>query len=142
MDRAWQGRTPLERHAGSELLRHLLTLYSTCKLSAKDFSIACYWADLAGTQGGAFKRYGVTPDSSSGNFQKHLDTALPDDTPLFDVAVPLMYGKSEHRAITKLPMSAFWQTLEAELEADPTTMSILELSRPAPAERDGHSCIQ
>eukprot|EP00959_Pyramimonas_sp_CCMP1952_P330450 6919481-Pyramimonas_sp.AAC.1 len=80
-------------------------------------------------QGGDFARYATSPDAPTGNFQRHLDTVMQDDTPLFTVAVPLNLGKREHRVICDVPMSAFWQTLETELACDTTTMDLLEMPR-------------
>ena len=49
------------REAGAELLKHLLGLFSVCKLSAKDFTTACYLCARAGTPGADFEAYAVPP---------------------------------------------------------------------------------
>ena len=59
-----------------QFLDELLGLYYESKLSAKAFCTLCFWANKAKMIGDAVARYAYKPDSSSGNYQKHLDIEL------------------------------------------------------------------
>ena len=55
-------RNDAAREAGAALLRHVLSLYAACKLSAKDLCILCHYIALSGTQGADFSKYALAPD--------------------------------------------------------------------------------
>ena len=78
-----------QRAAGAALHRHLLVLFAERKLSAKDFSIAMYWAHEAGVQGESFQEYGLKPGApSDGHYQAKIDKVLVPHAPLYFVEAP------------------------------------------------------
>ena len=77
------------RAAGSSLLELLLGLYPQSKVSAKDFTIACHYANEATIPEGKFALYAVAPgQASDGAYQRRLDTVLPGPSPMYFVNVP------------------------------------------------------
>eukprot|EP00959_Pyramimonas_sp_CCMP1952_P107817 2254436-Pyramimonas_sp.AAC.1 len=119
--RHWQHTSQSERDAGSQLLTHLLRLYASCRLSAKDFCSLCYFAREARVPGGAFHTYAVSPSQKSeGNYQKHLDTVLPClDDDFVDVIAPVT-DRQYVREQRTFPMRLAWSSLETELANNPS----------------------
>eukprot|EP00959_Pyramimonas_sp_CCMP1952_P464703 9487064-Pyramimonas_sp.AAC.1 len=77
-----------QRDAGSELLKHILSLYSCGKLSAYDVCVMCYRCHTASVPGGSFGTYAQEPGKQSGSYQRHLDTVLPGAGDLYFVPTP------------------------------------------------------
>eukprot|EP00959_Pyramimonas_sp_CCMP1952_P049368 1031342-Pyramimonas_sp.AAC.1 len=51
----WQTSSTAQRKAGSDLLKHLMKLYASCRITAQQFAVACHFASEAGVPGGDFK---------------------------------------------------------------------------------------
>jgi hypothetical protein len=114
-----------QRHAGTSLLKHLLGLYAVCKLNAKDFTIACHYAALAHVPGGDFALYALSPDqSSSGNYQKHLDKVLPGSGPLYYVDVPCTIRGRGGQQLQSLPMMPMHEAFAKEIKVSPELLDI------------------
>eukprot|EP00959_Pyramimonas_sp_CCMP1952_P154689 3236308-Pyramimonas_sp.AAC.1 len=129
--RAWTATTQAQRDAGSSLLDHLLQLYATCRLTAKDFCLLCHYAAEANVPGGAFSLYGVRPgQTTDGNYQKHLDVVLPKSDAMFiDVPTPVVdarYGRHQR----SYPVRLTWDSLQAELSHDPAMARSLRPDAP------------
>jgi len=115
-----------QRDAGSHLLSLLLRLYSSAKLSAFDFCLACHWADKAGAPGAAFDLYAVPPGQQSGKYQRHLDNVLPDVKHLTTVATPCNRNRGAARSIRHIIVRCIYESVEDELACDPTLHSMLD----------------
>ena len=61
--------------AAEELVNGLLELYLLSQISARHFCVLCYWAAQAGVRG-VVSKYAYKPGSSTGNYQRHLDSVL------------------------------------------------------------------
>ena len=73
----WEQESRILREAGHGLFKHLLSMYALRKLTAKDFSIAAFWASRAKVPGADWAAYGLPPDSQTGKYQRRLDELLP-----------------------------------------------------------------
>ena len=109
-----------QREAGAALLKHLLSLYALCKLTAKDFAIACHYAASAGVPGADFTMYAVPPDQASdGNYQRQLDKVLPTGGPLDYLLVPsTIRGTGARRQLT-VPIVPMYEALDREMLETP-----------------------
>ena len=122
---AWDGRAAEAkqaelRKAGDGLLNHLLSLYATNKLTAKDLCIACHFAALAEVPGGDFELYAIAPDqSTAGNYQRHLDKVLPTPGPLYYLDVPGATRGHGERVVKTLPMMPLHEALAREVATSP-----------------------
>ncbi len=96
------GRTEEQRAAGARLLEHLLTLYSTARITAKDLCLLCKMCADAGVEGGAFTHYAYTGDQH----QRHLNALLPWGGGMMTIAAPANLNKSQHRS--EMEDSVFW----------------------------------
>eukprot|EP00959_Pyramimonas_sp_CCMP1952_P358410 7504424-Pyramimonas_sp.AAC.1 len=54
---AWQATTASQRQGGADLLKHLLKLYSSCRITAQQFSVACFFCKEACVPGANFEQY-------------------------------------------------------------------------------------
>ena len=59
------------------LEEHLLRLYASGIMTAKAFSIACWWAVKAGVKSDSLSIFSLKPDSPTGHYSRHLKTHLP-----------------------------------------------------------------
>eukprot|EP00959_Pyramimonas_sp_CCMP1952_P053106 1111125-Pyramimonas_sp.AAC.1 len=100
------------RQAGHDLFQHLQYLWALGKLSAKDFSVACYHADKACVLGAPFGEYGMHPNCQSGKYQQRLDTLVPTHTGFEYLAMPL--GKRKHD-MKPFKVSFVYETLADEV---------------------------
>eukprot|EP00959_Pyramimonas_sp_CCMP1952_P371290 7775293-Pyramimonas_sp.AAC.1 len=131
--RSWHSTSEEERSAGASLLHHLLDLYGRCKMTAKDFCIACWHCNRAGTSGAVFALYAVDPQSETGAFQRHLDKVLPLAGEMLYVDAPMSPGRSIARTTVSVPMRCLWESLEEECASDPTILATL---RAEPQDRE------
>ena len=131
---AWVDREAAEkwqhhRQAGSDLYKHLVSLYAVCKLSAKDLCIACHYAAEAEVPGGDFSSIALRPDQgSTGNYQRHLDPLLPNPGAMYFVECPVTLRGSDSRDVQSIACLPPHEALAKELRADP---SWLEQARAA-----------
>eukprot|EP00959_Pyramimonas_sp_CCMP1952_P284148 5939237-Pyramimonas_sp.AAC.1 len=121
------------RDAGSELLRKLLELYASCKLTALDFSVICHLADVAGVPGANFALYGLAPGKQSGKYQDHLSKVLPVPSGMTMVRTPVNLHRRPRRTIRDVPVRCVFEGIEEEVSEDPHTFRILNA---APGDRD------
>ena len=113
----------LQRRAGADLQAHLLEMYATRQISAKDFCIACYFAGVAKTQGANFEAYGLAPgQSSDGAYQRHLDRILPPVEPLYLIDVPGMVRGRGERCSRSMHTNPFHESLAKEVRMDPSIL--------------------
>eukprot|EP00959_Pyramimonas_sp_CCMP1952_P222275 4647069-Pyramimonas_sp.AAC.1 len=96
------------REAGSELLKHILSLYASAKLSAYDVCVLCYRCQVAEVPGGSFSIYGSAPGKQSGSYQRHLDTVLPGPGDLYMVPTPCNVRRAATRSIRDIPFRPIW----------------------------------
>jgi len=109
-----------QRTAGAALLDQFLGLYAQCKISAMDLAIACHNATLAGVPGADFERYALAPgQSSSGAYQRRLDTVLPDAGPLYHVDIPCVARHTSARARRPVPTMPAHEAIAAEVQQNP-----------------------
>ena len=94
---------------------HLLRLYAVGRLDAKAFCIACHWASMSGSHGEGLRRFGLSPNQSTGNYSKHLARHLPkqESAPeLTMVEIPVsVKGKRDTKVI---PVAPIHEILDAE----------------------------
>ena len=125
--RSWTANSQTSREAGSDLLRLLLSLYSSCKLSAVDFTSICHYLALANMPGGCFDVYASPPNpSASGNAQKHLDRVMPMSAELMVVKAPAQYNHSSGRNVMDVPVKVLWSSITSEIEHTPSILGILD----------------
>eukprot|EP00959_Pyramimonas_sp_CCMP1952_P389011 8150749-Pyramimonas_sp.AAC.1 len=65
--------TQRQRDGGSDLLRRLLRLHASCRLTAEQFCTICNAAAEAGVPGGNFAAYAMAEGRQSGKYQAFLD---------------------------------------------------------------------
>jgi len=111
--------TQSHRDSGSQLLRLLLKLYSSAKLSALDFCELCHWSDLAGVPGAAFSLYAMRPGKQTGSYQDHLDRVLPDVKHLTTVATPGNTNRRAVRSVRDVLVRCIFESVEEEVIACP-----------------------
>jgi hypothetical protein len=130
------------RKAGAALMRHLLSMYSESKISAKDLCIACHFAHESGSIGADFSRYGLAPgQSSDGAYQKKLDRSLPSAGPMYHVTIPVHDRNGTVRDQRETPTLPLHEALFREVQATP---GLLEESRAAawPPSYNEHHLVQ
>ena len=104
--------------AAQEMLDHLVDLYLTSVISAKSLCLLCHWASKAGITHPDVIRYAAKPTKHSGNYQKHLNTAMGFDDMLrnFDtISVPAYPRGGVGRGLLDLPLRAPHALLHDEL---------------------------
>ena len=121
------------RAAGVDLLKHLQSLYALCKISGKDFSVACYYAAMAGCPGGDFAKFAVPPNQSTGNYQRLLDKVLPQPGPIYYVETPCNDRSKASRSTMQLATLPLHEALARELEQDPSISEMNERASWTPA---------
>ena len=110
-----------KRDASKEFVQHLLLLYATGALSAKDLCILCHHAHGAGLEGDV-ELYAMKPgQSSAGNYQQHLDRVLPkSNAPThYYLEVPVCARRSLKRSTREVPVVPLYEALAAEVAAAP-----------------------
>ena len=116
---AWQARTAKERQGGADLLMHLLKMYSSCRITANQFSVACHFCKEANVPGGNFDQYARPEGLQSGKYQNHLDKHLPQPRHLYFVQTPQQVNHSPLRTIQNIPVKLAYEAIQDELVADP-----------------------
>ena len=134
--RLYNPTTQDARDAGSNLLKILLQLYASCKVSATDFCNICFFADAAGVPGANFAQYSLAPGKGSGKYQRLLSQVLPQPSGMICIKTPVNLNRSFRRSTRDTPIRCTFESLEEELTSDTTTINTL-LSDPD--ERD--QCI-
>ena len=110
------------RTAGHDLLQHLLGMYATSKITAKDFAVACFYCSEARVEGANFSQYGVAPNQSSdGNYQKAVDRAVGAwRPPLYFVPTPVQLKGKVVRSIRQIPMNPIHEAIAREVSMQPS----------------------
>ena len=117
-------------------------MFAKCKITAKEFCIACFHAAMAGTPGHDFGRYGMAPDQSSdGAYQRHLDTVLPECHPPYVVDTPALLKASGTRRVIKTPVMPPHESIAAEVRAQPGILEQNDTTQWPPAY-DKHPVVQ
>ena len=110
----------MKREGGYMLMVHLKKLLALGKLTSYDFSVACFYADMAGVLGDDFSEYAQHPDMQSGKYAAWLDGKfkLPDllDYPEIPNR-PTRSNPTKRRAGIK--MSLAYESLWDEIQNDP-----------------------
>eukprot|EP00959_Pyramimonas_sp_CCMP1952_P329008 6888025-Pyramimonas_sp.AAC.1 len=122
----------VERDAGHELLRLLLRLYSTAKLSALELCQICHFAHAAGTPGASFSLYALGPGHQTGKYQALLDRVLPEPHHMTTIRTPGNYQRAAARTCRYIPTRCVWDSIEDELSTSPGLRD--ELDRLADAD--------
>ena len=84
-----------------------LSLYFEGKLSAKSLCVLCWWAELAGARQDRIREFSLRPSSSTGHFQRKIDSVLgmtTKDIGMLKVPIP---GHTKHdmfRTIEQVPV--------------------------------------
>eukprot|EP00959_Pyramimonas_sp_CCMP1952_P328569 6878932-Pyramimonas_sp.AAC.1 len=71
--RAGLRSTQRQRDGGANLLRQLLKLYASCRLTAQQLCVLCHSAVEANVVGGNFAAYAMEDGKQSGKYQAFLD---------------------------------------------------------------------
>ena len=66
--------------AADMFVDYILALYFDGKLSGKAVCVLCFWAHLAGAKAEAISQFSLRPSSSSGHFQRKIDSVLGTTT--------------------------------------------------------------
>lgn len=119
---ACRHRAPTKNEAGDRLFSYLLDqLESGGRVSAKMICIIGYWAALSGAEG-KVGNLSVHPQSSSGNFQKHLDVLMKHNEAkdiIYNLDVP-GYCRSElGNSTISLPVAPAHERLLQDIVDDP-----------------------
>eukprot|EP00959_Pyramimonas_sp_CCMP1952_P207717 4344687-Pyramimonas_sp.AAC.1 len=85
--------TQRNRDGGADLLRRLLKLYASCRLTAEQLCTMCHACVEAGVPGGNFNLYSLEEGKQSGRYQRHLDSGRPPKHPTgADPIAPRLLG--------------------------------------------------
>eukprot|EP00959_Pyramimonas_sp_CCMP1952_P319818 6692252-Pyramimonas_sp.AAC.1 len=122
-----------QREAGARLLQEFLTLYGSCRITAKQLCVLCHMCDEAGVPGATWSMYSRSADLQSGKYQHHLDCVMPAPKHLIHISVPISENHSTLRSVRDHPVKLFYESLSDELAGDP---SILEALRARPDQRE------
>ena len=114
----WEQESRILREAGHGLFKHLLSMYALRKLTAKDFSIAAFWASRAKVPGADWAAYGLPPDSQTGKYQRRLDELLPGAGTLVPVKTPCIDRKEPIRSTMHLLVRPLHESLWEEVRDD------------------------
>eukprot|EP00971_Amphidinium_carterae_P289748 5753603-Amphidinium_carterae.1 len=89
-----------EEH-GQALLSYLMKLRHSGKLHANDVCIIAYHASNAGARGSLLKSVAMPPDRQSGNYSRHLETAMKRETvvPEYILSCPGWSRREKKRTI-------------------------------------------
>ena len=117
--------TQRQRDGGAHLLRQLLKLYGSCRLSAQQLCTLCHSATDAQVPGGNFAAYAMAEGKQSGKYQAFLDKVLPGPGPLHEVPCPMNQNKSPHSSIRQVPMQLVHDCLRDELRDSPDMLDVL-----------------
>ena len=117
------------RKAGADLFKHLLGLYACCKITAKDFATACFFANEAGVGGADFSTYAVPPGKDSGRYQKALSAVLPEPGPFIICKTPQTPKGQELRQVVDVPISLGYERLLREVEKSPEILEKMDEER-------------
>eukprot|EP00959_Pyramimonas_sp_CCMP1952_P335044 7015929-Pyramimonas_sp.AAC.1 len=132
MPPSWRSSSGAERQAGADLLKLLLQLYASCRITAKHLCTACDLCTKANVPGGSFQLYAKEEGLQSGKYSDHIQRVLPHTTHLYYVPVPMNVNHSVNRTIRNVPVRLGYETLRDELQADP---AIMETVQAPPSER-------
>ena len=122
---------PVKRRAGADLLRHLLTMYAKCRMSAKDFCITAHLQALAGTPGADWALYAVPPGRGSGNYQRQLDAVMPGPEAIYMVPTPCVTRRTSERAARTVATVAVHESIAAEIKEEPAILQrVAEMAWP------------
>ena len=133
---AAQNRWEQERHAGAALFKHLLGLYATAKVTAKDLTIAFHYCSEAGMSGADFACYSVHPgQTSDGKYQRKLDHCLPQQIPLYQIDIPTA-ARAGHRIVASVPTNLMHESFAKEVELTPSMINDNYLERWPASYRD------
>ena len=119
-----------ERAAGAELLKTLLHLYSSARLTAKQFCVTCRLCEEAGARGGCFSKYSRKDNLQSGKYQEHLDRVLPKPDHIYPVPAPQNVNRRPHRSNRSIDVKLAYESLADEVFAQDDTFTTLR----APAD--------
>ena len=114
----WEQESRILREAGHGLFKHLLSMYALRKLTAKDFSIAAFWASRAKVPGADWAAYGLPPDSQTGKYQRRLGELLPGAGTLVPVKTPCIDRKEPIRNTMHLLVRPLHESLWEEVRDD------------------------
>ena len=129
------------RAAGSNLLKHLISLNAMGKLSAQDTCIACFYAHEGGMLGADFSKYMGKPGLGSGRYQKILDRHLPGPGPVFFESVPTVTHTGSARSSTPIPFAALWENVCTDVEDNPGILTKVQGTKWPPIY-DSHSVVR
>jgi hypothetical protein len=110
---------PVGEAAAEVLLELLLDLHYAARLSAKDLSLICFWADRAGA-GPIIGKLGHHPDPATGHYQRHVDSALGCSTSIagwHTVSVPSHSKHDAARTVVDIPVLIPYEELHDEMSA-------------------------
>lgn len=111
------------RDAGSQLLRHLVSLKAIGKLSAADLCIACHYCHEGGVLGADFSQYAGRPGLQTGRYNQILDNVLPKSGPVVFERVPCMTTKTSVRSYLDVPLSAVWESAWTDVQQNPSIIT-------------------
>ena len=115
------------RRAGASHFKHLLGLFAERKISAKDFAIACYWANAAKIAGADWALYAVAPgQSSDGAYQRFLDKAIPPHSPIYVLELPTNVRGRGTRESTVLHLNPLHECIARGVRNDPDILNAVE----------------
>ena len=86
------------RGMGALLFKHCLGLLAMKKITAKDFSILCWYADGAGVPGANWDTYMLNPESQTGKFAQKVWSNFPAAKHLMSLRVPAMRRMKAERS--------------------------------------------
>ena len=98
------GTVPSAKRAGDSLIETLIMLYMGSELSARTFCVLTWYAYHAGVS--AAKKYAKSPyDKNTGNYQRHLDTALSwPDLHFYHLSMPTTTARAVVRDMKTIPV--------------------------------------
>lgn len=130
-----------QRDAGNDLFRHLMAMYALVKITAQDLCVGCFFAHRAGVLGADYARYALPPGLQDGRYQRHLDRAMPQSSPLYTVQTPCCIRRSGDREVRDLPCIVPHEALAREVAADPGIQSRVQ-QHAWPAVYNSHALVR
>eukprot|EP00959_Pyramimonas_sp_CCMP1952_P049880 1042302-Pyramimonas_sp.AAC.1 len=124
--RAWTPTSDDARYHGSEVLKLLIELYASCKVTARELSVLCWHLEKAGTPGAAFALYASSPHLQSGKYQQNLDKVLPKCGPFYYMKTPGNWNGQSHRSVMEIPLRPAFDSIDSELNDDPDILKQLD----------------
>ena len=112
--------TNSKEDASEALVDYLVGLQTKGKLHANDVCILAHHACSAGAVGDTLKRVAMEPGKSSGNYSRHLQSALKLSYPTepYELTCPGRLRKEPGRTMVTLPVLPMQELLQKELEAN------------------------